>query len=363
MMKMKKILVTIIALLMLFSITFYTKTYATDDTTIQDDWTDVSNVTFSWDNADNTYNNPSLVVNNLEYKEDGDYYIYLSNTNEQIDVTTYQSYSDWTDNGWKNIRSDYSKVPNLAYVLEINKPIYVWIGERRFNEELSQTENKVLIEAKELERPRQFNIGSRLKAYFFNDYTSTFCFEPYTEDRNMVINYKIGEVTDVQILKDIKNGESDCLDNLMEYAKSAANGKTGSIKLGEDKSITNDLNLVNEKYYYVYMEVEDEDGKYYPIEDVSLYQALVGETVGNNLFDYLSDQFKWNIDESNVGGDIIIPDKNDDNNNNDSNKDNTIASGVLPQTGVGITIGIIIAIIIGFNVYLAHKNKKFRDIK
>lgn len=318
---------------------------------LQSGLTDVSNVTFTWNSEKTSSRYPYLYINNLNYDEDKDYYAFMSNEKESFDLSQYTSSSAWNDAGWQSIRSDYSHFAEKNEIVEKNAPIYVWIAETYYNDEESQFESNMLIEAKEIQRPEQQPVGSRLKGYFFEDYSTTFCYEPYTDERNMVINYKIGEVTDINILRSIQNGDSDCLERLMEYAKSATNGKTGSLSIGDSEPIVQNLNLKDNGYYYVYMEAEDEDGTYYPIEDVSLYQGHSTDTV-LYLCDYLSDDFKWNLPD---GGSTITPDGNDE--------DNTVASGMLPQTGVGITIGVVILAIIGFNIYVIHKNRKLRDIK
>ncbi len=92
--------------------------------------------------------------------------------------------------------------------------------------------------------------------------------------------------------------------------------------------------------------MEDENGKYYPVEDVSLYQGLVSETVGKNLFDYLDDNFKWEIANGN-GNNVIDP---------------TIAPGVYPRTGA-IVIGTVGIALIGISILLFIKNMKYRDVK
>ena len=92
--------------------------------------------------------------------------------------------------------------------------------------------------------------------------------------------------------------------------------------------------------------MEDENGKYYPVEDVSLYQAYIGETTGKSLTDYLDDDFKWEISNGN-GNNVVDP---------------TIAPGVYPRTGA-IVIGIVGIALIGTSILLFIKNMKYRDVK
>lgn len=338
--------------------------------TTEIEWTDVSNVTFEWqERISHSY--PRLQVNNLIDKEDSRFYMYVSNTKENIDVSSIENLDGWDEAGWVNVSADYNTYKDTNDLIEKNDKIYVWLAESIYDDIAMKRINKILIDAKEIERPAQLSLGNRLKAYFFNDRTSTFCYEPISEGRkeNIQINYKIGTITDNDILRSIQRGDSDCLERLMEYAKSATNGKTGSVKLGEDNSITNNLGLVNDAYYYAYMELDDGNGEYYPVEDVSLYQALVSENVGINLFDYLSNEFKWNINDDT--GDITPDDDKDNNNNNNSNKndgkddekDETTAPGKIPQTGATITIVATLLIIAVTGTIVFIKYRKMRGIK
>ena len=91
--------------------------------------------------------------------------------------------------------------------------------------------------------------------------------------------------------------------------------------------------------------VAENEGKYYPVEDVSLYQGVVGETVGKNLFDYLSDEFKWNI-----GDDPAPTQKPYD----------TTMDGKLPQTGQTIITAIIVVIVSAVGVIFYIKAKEYK---
>ena len=60
-----------------------------------------------------------------------------------------------------------------------------------------------------------------------------------------------------------------------------------------------------------------------------------------NLFDYLNDNFKWNLG------------------NDDTTIDNTTATGKLPQTGASIVIYVAITLVIVAGVIFAIKYKKY----
>ena len=291
-------------------------------------WTDPSNIKFTV--TEDFY----LKVTGL--KKDGKYYGFISNGKIAPTVP---------DTGW--IENENLPVTNkpgfsISKYLEKSGDIYVWIYETQIVNNVRQ--NKCIIEAQKIERPALKKIGTRMKCYFLNEETSTHLFEAYNYENARKINVKIGKVTDKSILRAIKNGETDCLQKLLDYAKNADSIYTGTVPLGRSESITNKLNLVNDEYYYVYMVLDDENGKYFPVEDVSLYQALTYEKDGKtskNLFDYLNDNFKWNLG------------------NDDTTIDNTTATGKLPQTGASIVIYVAITLVIVAGVIFAIKYKKY----
>lgn len=235
--------------------------------------------------------------------------------------------------------------------LELDGPTYLYIYEHYYEGNSTTKTGKFIVDAYEIQRP-EIKLGSRIKCYFFGDgtasgldgYTQIFLNTPHSDEVNRNIKIKIGKVTDINILRSIKNGETDCLAKLMDYAKKEDKIYEGTLPVGKSKEITSGLNLVDQEYYYVYMVAENE-GKYYPVEDVSLYQGVVGETVGKNLFDYLSDEFKWNI-----GDDPAPTQKPDD----------TTMDGKLPQTGQTIITAIIVVIVSAVGVIFYIKAKEYK---
>lgn len=295
-------------------------------------WTDPSNIKFTV--TEDFY----LKVTGL--KENGEYYGFISNGKiaPTVPVTGGMENYDFIMSNNKNGQSQRG----IYKYLEKSGDVYIWIYETQIVNNARQ--NKCIIEAQKIERPALKKMGTRMKCYFFNEETSTYLYEAQGYESARKINLKIGKVTDKKILRAIKNGETDCLQKLLDYAKNADSIYTGTVPLGRSESITNKLNLVNDEYYYVYMVLDDENGKYFPVEDVSLYQALTYEKDGKtskNLFDYLDDNFKWNLG------------------NDDTTIDNTTATGKLPQTGASIVIYVAITLVIVAGVIFAIKYKKY----
>ncbi len=252
-------------------------------------WTDASKAKININ--DSNY----LKIENVAEINSHRYYTFITNTETQPKLEL--------ENGRiQNATQESLGDIRLSGIFEKTGDIYLYVCEEQINYESGEIEHKFLLSSK-IERPAQKNLGSRMKAFFFSDYTSTFLYEPNDmNDRN--INLKIGKITDTSILLSIKNNEKNALSKLLSYAKSAESIYTGKVALGRSETITKNINIEHEVYYYVYMVLDDENGTYYPVEDVSLYQGLVGETVGKNLFDYLDNQFKWNIGETNYFSDF-----------------------------------------------------------
>lgn len=315
--------------------------------------TDFSNAKFEFKQNGGTCNMfQNLKISNVNLVEDSEYYIYMShNKDENVVVTDINSLYDgkWTRFTKETIEEIYLN-GEMHEIIETSGDIYVWVCEVDSN-----ITPKMVVNAKKIDRIKQMPLGTRLTAYFFNDETATFCWE-VNQNENRKVNIKIGTITDKSILKAIKNGEADCLQKLLNYSKSADSIYTGTVKLGEDKTITDSINLVDKAYYYVYMELEDENGKYHPVEDVSLYQALVNEKVGKNLFNYLDDNFVWDLEEDKT------PSTPEQKPETKPEKDNTTASGKIPQTGVEIITICSIALITLIGTIGYIKYKKLADL-
>lgn len=205
--------------------------------------------------------------------------------------------------------------------------IYVWVREQQKNINGVGYKYKLQLSEIEVERLPQSPLGTRIRGYFFDEYTTTFLWD-YYDSTDKEVKYKIGRITDQAILKAIKNGETGCLDKLMTYAKNATNGYTGSCEVGDSDPIISRLGLIDDAYYYVYFELDTENGKYYPIEDVGLYQARVIST-GNYLYNYLDDEFVWNLSDEGTS-------------TQEKPKDDTVSNEKLPNTGKNIIVTIVV---------------------
>jgi len=313
----------------------------------------LSNAKFEWVSTfgHNTY--LDLKLTNVATIEGNRYYVHLShNPNEQISALSYENQDIWES-------LDENKITFVEDTVEENGDIYVWVCEVDGTYRVP----KLLINGQKIERKAQLPLGNRIKAYFFDDKTSTFCYETITEANKRKINVKIGMITDKSILRAIKDGEANALQGLLDYSKSAEAFYTGKVPVGESDAITNSLHLIDEEYYYVYMQLDDENGKYYPVEDISLFQALILDDGRVNLFDCFDDDYVWNLDEEGANNPTPAPTPTPEPEKKPAKtEDNTKAPGSLPYTGGTFVIIVSVLAIIALGIYAYRRNNDLKGI-
>lgn len=305
-------------------------------------WTDVTNCKILLTNGENIHNYGYKVkIEGLDLKQENQYYCFITTTKKQPElVLDSMGFVTNSTSALLDIQMDK--------YLEINEDIYYWICEQQKNYDTGKMEQKFIIEAMKIERPKQNELGNRIIGHFSSNKTNTYLYAPHNGDIIRNVNVKIGKVTDNSILLSIKNGEADSLSKLLTYAKETNSIYKTSVKLGDSPTITDKFDITDKAYYYVYMELDDENGRYYPVEDVSLYQGFVNETFGKNLHDYLSANFKWNI--SNPTPEQEKP--------TTKPEDKTTATGTIPQTGETAIIFIIATILIAGGIFAVVEIKK-----
>lgn len=322
-------------------------------------WTDVSNIKFTILRENDNFHNYKIKASDFTAKDSSEYYMIVTNSaSDKPIITTNSSGLFETDhNAFLLDTTNYIFNDNINDYIEKNGDIYVWFYEYTYVNNAKQL--KELVSGQKVERPVDLPLGHRLNGFFFSTDTTIFNYT-ILSDTPRIVSVKIGPVTDINILKNIKNNQPGALTDLLNYAKSATNPIFEQyLPLGDSGTITNVLNISDKSYYYVYMELDNELDNYYPLEDVSLYQGTVSDTVGKNLFNYLySDEFDWDLAEE-----PVTP---DDNNNSipqtPNNNDNTIAQGDLPNTGkVVLVVAFVVTIILGVITYL--NIRKYKEIK
>ena len=297
------------------------------------------------------YRNCIMKFSNLEEKKDSSYYLWMSNSEDDMLNEDGKEIENF-DGRSEHVVSIYNgKSSVIDKFLEKKGDIYFQIVERCIPEGENRVVYKVIYKKTKLERPN-YQLTTKFSFYFFDDYTSTYVWVPTTSyDRKVKI--KIGKITDTNILKAIKNSEAGCLEKLLDYAKKTESIYETTIPQERSEAITSKFNLVDEEYYYVYSVLENENGEYYDIEDVGLYQANISDSIGINLWSYLDDNFVWNLPEDTAEQGEKAPDYS-------GKKNGTEAPNLGPQAGGTLFVAIALVAVggIGFVVY-----KKFRNIK
>lgn len=226
----------------------------------------------------------------------------------------------------------------IGEYMELNAVTYITVIEVQIVE--GKYANNVILSGIQIERPALLNTGNRITAQFFDSYTNVVINDPLISNKqNKKVNIKIGKIVDTDMLKAIKNKDTGALENLLSYAINAEGIYAGTLDVGNTGSITNLIQLENGEYYFAYMELESEQGKYFKVDDVSLYQALVSEN-NASLVDYKDGEFVWKLDDDNeIKDDTVFPD------------------GILPQTGHSITGSFlaVLALVIGSIIAVKYK--------
>ena len=160
-----------------------------------------------------------------------------------------------------------------------------------------------------------------------------------------------------------------------------------------DEPLFDGFSLLQDKaYYYLYVEFDDENGKYYPIEEgLQLVQGIVFDgdeyyAAFWDLIEIVDEDFTWNLEDSeldnsesgeqtgentNTNTNTGVNNTNTNVNNNTNNNatvnntnevDNTTSTGKLPQTGKEVGFVLLIASLFTMGVFAYSKYNKFRDI-
>ena len=325
----------------------------------------------------NLFNRQQLVISNYKlairdtlYKSDFFYIITQSPNAPEFDKNDTKI-SNRADQ-YKSITMKEDKTTILGFeeYTELKGDLYFWLVEK-FKDENKETQVATAIKGKKIERLQNPKYAELFTISFFsNSYTQIIFNCPHNDKNQRKFQLKVGKINDENILKKIKNNTSDSWPSLTTYARSASsiynktlttNGTSGC-GYKEDKSIVSRDQLENEEYYYIYALLDDENGKYNPIEAVTISQASIYDNGSFYLFLLGSEDFKWeefdeneepdnkptnqstNEKEEKEPEESEEPEKPRVETTNANKADNTTAPNKIPQTGESVII-IVIGII------------------
>lgn len=272
-----------------------------------------------------------------------------------------------------NSEENYMYTRNLAEYSQYNQDLYLWVIQQTKLEDwyYESAENYVaystrfVVEGKKITRSelpklnliiQTFNIGywSATQSYEAENYTyMRFNFPSNVENRKF--NIKIGKVTDSAILSKIQKNDYSGITELLTYAKNNKGVYSDTLTTTDIAYYRNDSSLFdgrklleNKAYYYIYVEFDDDNGKYIPVEGVTLGQAWFSTSSDSwDLWAYTSDEFKW-----------------DNLTSTPSDYDGTTADKPkLPNAGVNILyvtalVGLVVITVVGFKKYQYYKGIK-----
>ena len=328
--------------------------------------------------------NETLKISNIIPDDENStyYYTITANNSKPNIITTENGSIDFTkmanvvETFIINTNDNYIYTRNLSKYTELNQDLYLWIIQEKKLPDYyyNATGNhirystKLLVEGKKLDRIELQPLNLILQTFdigYWNNTTTNekenytyidFNFPSNTENRKFKL--KIGKISDSAILSKIKNNDYSGIVELLSYAKSndAVYSQdlttTSTAYFRSDNALFDGNNLLeNKAYYYIYAEFDDEEGKYYPIEGVTLGQAwLSSENDSWDLLAYTSSDFQWD-------------NFNPSTENQTENKDNTTAPTEIPQTGATGFILIVATALIVISIVSFRKFRYLKDIK
>lgn len=360
---MKKSKYLKILLLFVLMTLFAIKAYAEDEIaeTTSDGWTDFSKAECTLEK--DGHNVVNLFISNVEYNSDNSnntFYYYITGDNNEPTINEESSKILTYDSTNKELHKD-----NCEADIELNQELYLWVLEKKY--ENGEYKYNFGIKGEKLDRPIYPTYANVFWATFLSNSDSQILFNvPWSNTTHRKINLKIGKISNNDILKAIKENTNVGLEALLQYSKTAEtiyNKQLGSSKnvngmsaygynsIHDDSPVLN-LSLENEAYYFMYAELDDENGKYYPVEGITLARASTYEN-GNWYLHFLGDEsFKWSLSDSVSTEEPTISDKTD----------TTVAPIKLPNTGK-TTIFIVIISMLIINIKLAiGKYKKYKGV-
>lgn len=326
-------------------------------------WTDVSNLKLEVTRATSVGKvSYKLNVSGVSELKGHTYYTFITNGTKEpymfsADVVEKDDILDVQGDAWQDIIPKGYNC-NIDEYLELNGDIYYSLME--VQQVSGKTFIKYIVSKRKLERPQQLPLGNRIACTFSNDRASFISSVVYSSknDRNQRLKVKIGQITDTDILLSLKNNESNALEKLLAYAKTAKTIYYNTLIYSNDNKdkLLKASDLVDNAVYFIYSELDDENGKYFPVEDIGYAQALIDDAKEGKF--RLFTNIDWNFLINNEGNnntpspDITTP----------PTHDQTVSDGVLPQTGELKITFILFLALANISAICIYKYNKYKGI-
>ena len=371
---MKKILLPILILLIIAIIPVYG--FAEDETNSSEDTLNVENnsentleatleaeLTQKTDFSNAKYelikdavSSAKVEISGVQPLDNHAYYLYITSSR-----TSYpeKSSNDYTVLSYDSQTKKFTGI-GLAKKVELNQDLYAFIYEK----DNTTLAGQYVVEGIKLERFEEPRYNDAFTVTHITK-TSDQIVTKFTHDSSNVrnITVKIGKITDSNILKKIKDNNSSGMSDLLSYAKSASsiiNESTTLTKKSFIQYLSSDgeklismNNIEDKSYYYLYVVADTENGKYITQEAVTLALSSKYSDGSWYMFFYGENDFNWtSISGNTATNPTPTP----------TPADNTTANTVLPNTGKGLILITILAILTASSAVLYDINKKYEGI-
>ncbi len=300
-----------------------------------------------------------------------------SGTYLRMAVTSSTNEEPTYENSTSNVSKDYDKgilkYSYFAKYVELNNDLYINL----FYADYTHTVIKKLVSAKKIERPAYPKYANAFSSNTLASSTTVQLILDgvpiWTNERKGRV--KIGKISDYNILNNIKDNKIEGWEGLLNYSKSDTSPVYNSIQecakpyswiMFDDSLNLSASQLSNKDYYYLYIEMDNENGKYYPIEAVTLTQASVYQSQNSwYMFFYGNSSFNWdNISSGQTTPQPSTPTPTTPTQNpTTQTTDPTVAPTSLPRTGADVAIVVSIVGFTAAGMIAFIKSKKYRGIK
>lgn len=339
--------------------------------------------------------NVDLKITGVTPNDENDYHYIITSTNTKPEISkmSWGALNTTELANWEmlhvNEEESYLFENSLDEYVELNQELYLWIVEDVklgasyvLEGDVGVTHSsKFVAEGIKLKKPdlpqlniilKSFSIwGGENRANVGELTRIQFRFPSVVENRKFKL--KIGKVTDNKILQKIQNNDYSGITDLLAYAKnndaiySADLTTTGLNYYENDEVLFDGISLLqNKAYYFIYAEFDDENGKYCPVEGVTLGQAWISDARDYwDIYAYTSENFEWN-DLSSTPTEPEIEEKPEIEQKPEIKEepDDTVATEKLPNAGTKTFIIISVISLVAIICVICYKKYNwFRDIK
>lgn len=290
--------------------------------------TDFSGASFDFEGATDTdQSDVSIKIKGATLTEGTNYEYLITHSNTDSVIKSSYTVSEIVSLTGYSTGSFNGKISNTTYSKEAEKAgdLYVTIYEEE-DSVYKKASDPILVK-----RIDNLPLTKRMNAYLFEDETSIYLWNLNSVLTERKVNYKLGLVEDNSILNKVKENKQTGFEDLLNYAKNKESIKSGNVNLTHNlPALFSQTDIAEGKYYYLYLDIDTENGKYYSLDDIQLYQALKTSDDKLWLCQYGDDRFSWSVDDSTKQ----IEEKATVDNPNTGIRDYTIISLIIVSIGL-----------------------------